>query len=101
MNTNDEGQYVLPTIVKIYPLAVEVLVARIGKDKKLNCIKEARTIWNLGLREAKELIETVILPTHAYTQTIERTVYVVDEDEAWDKNPAEGIIVSIRKNKDY
>lgn len=69
-------------IVVIYPSEVETLVNEVGRDQKISCIKEARIRWGLGLKDAKELIETVIRVRKTFTQVIERTVYAYDETEA-------------------
>ena len=37
--------------------AMSLIVAKHGRDRKINCIKEVRAIYGIGLKDAKELVE--------------------------------------------
>ena len=55
-------------------------------NNKISAIKELRTRYGIGLREAKELIETVMIPKQEYRRVTEVVDYVMaySADEAWD-----------------
>ena len=38
-------------------LALEFIVERCGESRKIECIKATRTIFGVGLKEAKEMVE--------------------------------------------
>ena len=55
-------------------------------NNKISAIKELRTRYGIGLREAKDLIETVMVPKQEYRRVTEVVDYVMaySADEAWD-----------------
>ncbi len=97
------GSYDLDGIIKtpgrvfITPKEVESLGNKIGNDSKINCIKAARDKWGLGLRDAKELIETVIKPRRRHLQVWHREVFDT-LDDAWipDHTPDGFQLVDVR-----
>ena len=55
-------------------------------NNKISAIKELRTRYGIGLRESKELVETVMIPKQEYRRVTEVVDYVMaySADEAWD-----------------
>jgi hypothetical protein len=62
-----------------------------GLSQKLHAIKELRTRYGVGLREAKELVEMIICPPKRYRRTIQTVsihhdfVDATSSDHAWNK----------------
>ena len=56
-----------------------------GTEYKLSAIKELRTRYGIGLREAKELVETIIIPKKEFRRVVEIVDYVFahTSDEVW------------------
>ena len=54
-------------------------------NNKISAIKEVRTRYGIGLREAKELVETIIIPKKEFRRVVEIVDYVFayTSDEVW------------------
>jgi hypothetical protein len=61
----DHGDYTLrrvavysrPRLTDAAKRALELIVGEHGRHEKIRCIKDVRTIFRVGLKEAKELVE--------------------------------------------
>ena len=82
----DTGYFSFEITQNITPADVEALIEVTGKDNKIYCIKAAREKWGLGLKDAKELIETVMKPRRRYLQIWHRDVWAT-LDNAWNDVP--------------
>mgnify|MGYP000190675878 CR=1 FL=1 len=49
-----------------------------GTEYKISAIKEMRVRYDIGLREAKDLVETIIIPMNRYQRTIQSIHYTYD-----------------------
>lgn len=79
------GHYeVMPSArIQITPEEIQALVTKIGKTNRILCVREARIKWGLGLRDAKDLVETVIPRPKTYIQTYTREVVADSLEDAY------------------
>ena len=92
----DEDKKMVQTqfMINITEPMIESAIAAVGgrtpagvdSNYKIAAIKELRTRYGIGLREAKELVETVMVPKQEFRRVTEVDDYVMaySADEAWD-----------------
>ncbi|QDH93872.1 hypothetical protein SEA_EVY_241 [Streptomyces phage Evy] len=61
----DKLQRVYDSSIRIANEQVAIIVDRIGKDKKIQVIKELRNITGLGLKDTKDIVDAYIVKLNA------------------------------------